>query len=812
MMFPEENTELEKQIGCMAGIFQMFDRGHLFTGRRFNRHGQKRLTSGKASLKDRDNPVEQKKSSEQATLEKTLSKSLTENSSLSMESSRASCSSSSCSSFSSVNDAFFTEKPSKETLRPKTTPCYSEFRNIVKESINRDSHGGLTLRTTPKEEMPKKILKHNDSPRPLLLSKSQDGTYVIGIDRSINYEYELKCNSYYTSRFSCDGRELQSRVDKGPKDSTKTSTGLRDLPRLSLDSRKESLTRSNTDRNSSGNYESPGHRRSNSLIARLMGLDLFPNCTEDQNVSTVETTNPVESLRNRRDCCLSNFSKSSMRENDVPNLVNPTLVVKTKTSMRIGTESDPWIQEEKDGSKKMAPEIERRLRELDIHAKERVQTKRGAESPRSFESPIVIMKPAKYGKRSTNATSCHATPIAGDLTGLHELQPGGWQEKRKPSVSSPKARERDQGSKLKRSSKENGANSPRTPSSSSPRITEKDSDLHKKSRPPSPSSPKHNLVSDLGSPRSMFRPKSFQTKKTSGKKSAEVDLADPFIPYLKKKTSYKEMAVVSPVSVLDASFYHDECTPVKRLSDSFRDGETCTSEESWNPTSLPDTPPSNQIKSENIETLIQKLEQLSSVKDELPCGDPIRPHNPESKDHGYIREILTASGLLHKDLSSVVLPQQAEYPINPDLFFVLEQTKSENKVHRKLIFDLVNEIIGEKLERSTSPMMSSELYIWTKKVGGEKLLKELCTEIDKIQMGVMRDTGFDGADENEGKNFEISGEETIHQMRGWDKFETELQGMALEIERLVFKDLVDEIIESDSSEVIKQRKIRRQLF
>lgn len=187
------------------------------------------------------------------------------------------------------------------------------------------------------------------------------------------------------------------------------------------------------------------------------------------------------------------------------------------------------------------------------------------------------------------------------------------------------------------------------------------------------------------------------------------------------------------------------------------------------------------------------------------------PHNLESKDHGYIREILAASGLLHKCLSSVVLPQQAEYPINPDLFFVLEQTKSENKVHRKLIFDVVNEIIGEKLERSTSPMMSSELYIWAKKVGGEQLLKELCTEIDKIQMGVMRDAGFDSADENEGE-FEISDEETIRQMRGWDKFETELQGMVLEIERMVFKDLVDEIIESDSSEVIKQRRLRRQLF
>lgn len=453
---------------------------------------------------------------------------MTENSSLSMESSRASCSSSSCSSFSSVNDAFFTEKPSKETQRLKTAPCYSEFRNIVKDSINREPHEGLTLKTKSREEMPKKMPKHNDSPRPLLLSKSMDGTYVIGIDRSINYEYELKCNSYYASRFSCDGRELQSRMHSGTKDSTKTSTGLRDLPRLSLDSRKESLRRSNIDRNSCGNYDSPGHRRSNSLIARLMGLDLFPDCNEEGNVSTIETTHPVESLRNRRDYCLSNFSKSNIRENNVP-----ILVVKTKTPMRIGTESAPWIQQERNGSKKMISEIERRLRDLDLHAKKRVQTKRGAESPRSFDSPIVIMKPTKYGTRATNTTSCHATPIAGDLTSLHTLQQGGLQERRKPFVSSPKLRERDQGSKPKQSCKENGVNSPRTPSSGSLRISERDSDFYKMSRPSSPSSPKRNLVSDLGSPRSKFRPKSFQSKKNSGQKSAEVDLADPFIPDLK---------------------------------------------------------------------------------------------------------------------------------------------------------------------------------------------------------------------------------------------------------------------------------------
>jgi hypothetical protein len=455
-----------------------------------------------------------------------------------MESSRASCSSSSCSSFSSVNDAFYTEKHSKETLRPKTAPCYSEFRNIVKDSINREPHEGLTSKTTPKEEMPKKMLKHNDSPRPLLLAKSTDGTYVIGIDRSINYEYELKCNNYYTSRFSCDGRELPSRTHTGPKDSTKTNTGLRDLPRLSLDSRKESLKSSNIVRNSCGNYDSPGHRRSNSLIARLMGLDLFPDCNELGKVSTAEAINPVESFGNRRDYCLSNFSKSNVRGNEVPNSVNPTLVVKTKTPMIIGTESAPWIQQERNGSKKIISEIERRLRDLDLHAKERIQTKKGAESPRSFVSPIVIMKPAKYGKRATNINSCHATPVAG-LTSLHKLQQGGSQEKRQHFVTSPKARERDQDSKLKQSNKENSADSPRTPSMSSPRISERDSDRHKKSRPSSPSSPKRNSVSDLGSPRSKLRPKSFPAKKNSGQKSAEVDLADPFIPEHKVGTVSK---------------------------------------------------------------------------------------------------------------------------------------------------------------------------------------------------------------------------------------------------------------------------------
>lgn len=41
----EENPDLSKQIGCMTGIFQLFDRQHLATGRRITGH-PRRLPPG----------------------------------------------------------------------------------------------------------------------------------------------------------------------------------------------------------------------------------------------------------------------------------------------------------------------------------------------------------------------------------------------------------------------------------------------------------------------------------------------------------------------------------------------------------------------------------------------------------------------------------------------------------------------------------------------------------------------------------------------------------------------------------------------
>ena len=44
----DENPDLQKQIGCMTGIFQLFDRHHILSAKRINGHTPKRLFPGKS--------------------------------------------------------------------------------------------------------------------------------------------------------------------------------------------------------------------------------------------------------------------------------------------------------------------------------------------------------------------------------------------------------------------------------------------------------------------------------------------------------------------------------------------------------------------------------------------------------------------------------------------------------------------------------------------------------------------------------------------------------------------------------------------
>ncbi|KAE8668011.1 hypothetical protein F3Y22_tig00112349pilonHSYRG00016 [Hibiscus syriacus] len=304
----------------------------------------------------------------------------------------------------------------------------------------------------------------------------------------------------------------------------------------------------------------------------------------------------------------------------------------------------------------------------------------------------------------------------------------------------------------------------------------------------------------------------------------------------------------SPVSVLDTSVYRDDApSPVKQIlnipegigSENFDDSHR---DEQWNSADnrLSNNAGSglvsdiNRVKLQKIEHLVQKLRRLNSTHDEASTDYIASLCDNTNPDHRYISEILLASGLLLRDLGSGSTTFQLHpsgHPINPELFFVLEQTKASSllskedsnsgkvslskpdheKFHRKLIFDLVNEILVGKLAlvgASAEPWINSG-KLARKTLNAQKLLKELCTEIEQFQ--AKRSNSNTEVEEDGLKN--ILWEDVMCQSESWTDFNGEISGMVLDVERMVFKDLVNETVigEGGVSRSDQQRR-RRQLF
>lgn len=268
------------------------------------------------------------------------------------------------------------------------------------------------------------------------------------------------------------------------------------------------------------------------------------------------------------------------------------------------------------------------------------------------------------------------------------------------------------------------------------------------------------------------------------------------------------------------------------------DDERLTSEEPWKPSdSKPRevTMQSKNNKLANVASLLEKLQQLSANKDEdAPPVDHIAfLCETESPDHRYVSEILLASGLLMKDLSSGQAGLQLHtsgYPINPDLFHVLEQrkagwaskpvgihqgrsgTKSDPKrAHRKLMFDTVNELLLQKFEKETTVFSVSSFTrakdLPEKTLSGQQLVKFISSELESLEMEQSRICQKEGS--------VIPDEEILQRLQGWTSFSKELPGMVLEIERSIFKELVDEVVHSESANGPQMKSAgrrRRRLF
>ncbi|CAL9215465.1 unnamed protein product [Arabidopsis halleri] len=280
----------------------------------------------------------------------------------------------------------------------------------------------------------------------------------------------------------------------------------------------------------------------------------------------------------------------------------------------------------------------------------------------------------------------------------------------------------------------------------------------------------------------------------------------------------------SPVSVLNAEIYREiEPSPVKiQASEGSVNGpidlgvEHCE-EDQWNPaysfskTTTSFSPEMNRKKLQNVEHLVQKLRRLNSSHDETSQDyiASLCENSDPNTDHRYISEILLASGLLLRDLGSGLTTFQLHpsgHPINPELFLVLEQTKgcssnsSNEKLNRKLVFDAVNEMLVKKL-----PFVESNVDPWMKQaktrkrvLSAQNLLKELCSEIETLQKQAKK-RSEDLLEEEEEEDFLkcILDEDMAIRSGKWTDFDDAIPGVVLDMERLLFKDLVNEIVHGE---------------
>ena len=225
-------------------------------------------------------------------------------------------------------------------------------------------------------------------------------------------------------------------------------------------------------------------------------------------------------------------------------------------------------------------------------------------------------------------------------------------------------------------------------------------------------------------------------------------------------------------------------------------------------------------KLEDIEHLVQKLRRLNSSHNEAQTDYIASLCENTNTDHRYISEILLASGLLLRDLDSSLATFQLHssgHPINPELFLVLEQTKASSqhkeecgignvvhvnksdkeKQHRKLLFDAVNEILVRKLvsEKASPEPWMKPCKLTRKTLNAQKLLKELCSEIEHL-----RANKFEHGLEDEDDSLKSIVREDVMRWSGsWTDLHGEISGIGLDVERLKFKDLVSEVVHGEAA-------------
>lgn len=280
----------------------------------------------------------------------------------------------------------------------------------------------------------------------------------------------------------------------------------------------------------------------------------------------------------------------------------------------------------------------------------------------------------------------------------------------------------------------------------------------------------------------------------------------------------------SPVSVLDSSFYKDDTSPIpviKRATPNFQEDEakrpeTLQRKDGWNCRSFISRKP-EQAESGNSTELMDKDRHGKTLRDQHilvqikpnlseSVGFKLTQNHAESYDKykrngkkipelDYVKQIFTASGLLQiqEDLSADIY-SSGSFPIDTEIFHDLEQQRMKStaladrgdgsllKQNRWLVFNTVNEILSGKLAVSPWIQLPNRNCGYNQ-LSGRGLLKQVWTEIERLRSM--------GCEDICDPLLNVLQKDLA---RCRDEEVAEMGEVVIDVERMIFRDLIDETV------------------
>ncbi|CAN1291661.1 Protein LONGIFOLIA 2 [Linum perenne] len=414
-----------------------------------------------------------------------------------------------------------------------------------------------------------------------------------------------------------------------------------------------------------------------------------------------------------------------------------------------------------------------------LHSK-KSQTKSQVNSRRSFEdSPIVVMKPA----RSTSPVSRPAGRIGSDSPPASFRARAGhrrdssWSNESLPAMSPRRDRpESEQNARARGRTcssptrSENGAKSPvrRRPLSveMQRRIGNESVEQRRVSPVQSPKIGTRRSGADQNSnqsPRNRRRPAEIRRKDDSKVYNAAAEDESSTV----SESSFSANSQSEAEEHKDGRNILDRCD---KLLHSIAEMTAATADLQPSPVSVLDS--SSFYKDESSPSPVMKRNvdfkgQLAESEDDMWS-----PASTESDDgeFTYVSDVLRASSYLPGDSDVFLMLEKQQYLRGKD-------TSMVSRLQRRLTFDTINEILKKK----------RELPPW--KAGDETSLNQIWLEFQRLQV----------RDSSEEDLFEVicgvlKKDLAGDAVNGWEDCHMEMSEVVLDIERLVFKDLIGETI------------------